>query len=135
MAPEYFDKHRGAAMGFILSGNQLYLIPLQFRRNSLLNDTNIGAGLGGLCLAPVVRLLLDVVGIKWTLRIMGIMTLVVTLPISFVAEWRFGRPQGTRVNISLATKPTFVLQVSATFPFSLLDEAKKGVHGHPTDTN
>lgn len=21
MAPEYFDKHRGAAMGFILSGN------------------------------------------------------------------------------------------------------------------
>lgn len=42
---------------------------------------------------------------------MGIMTLVVTLPVSFVAQWRFGRPQGTRVNIALARKPTFLLQV------------------------
>ncbi|KAI5843913.1 major facilitator superfamily domain-containing protein [Morchella snyderi] len=89
MAPEYFDKHRGAAMGFILSG----------------------AGCGGLVLSPITRLLLDTVGLRWALRLLGLLTLAVTLPISFSASWRFGRPQGrTRVNVSLARKPTFILQ-------------------------
>ena len=58
--PQFFDRHRGFAMGFILSGN----------------------GVGGLILAPLLHLMLERVGIRWTLRALGAWNLVVTVPVA-----------------------------------------------------
>ncbi|KAK2797515.1 hypothetical protein FQN51_008413 [Onygenales sp. PD_10] len=92
VAPEYFDRHRGLAMGFILSG----------------------AGIGGLILSPIIRLLLDAVGPRWTLRIFSLANLAITLPIALFAPPSLSitrRP--TLVNMTLAKKPAFILQAVA----------------------
>ena len=94
LTPLYFDRHRGFAMGFILAGS----------------------GVGGLVFAPVLRSLLDRVGIQWTLRILGIWNLVVGLPVGCVVRQRssFGARvanSSTRANMTLMTKGTFLLQV------------------------
>ncbi|KKZ62231.1 hypothetical protein EMCG_03293 [[Emmonsia] crescens] len=89
VAPEYFDRHRGLAMGFILSG----------------------AGIGGLILSPLTRVLLDTVGVRWCLRILSFANLVITLPIALFAPPSLSattRP--TLVNMTLAKKPAFILQ-------------------------
>jgi MFS family permease len=64
VAPEYFDRRRGAAMGFILSA----------------------AGVGGVVYSLLISVLLDKVGVGWTLRTMAAMNLVLALPIA----WRRG---------------------------------------------
>lgn len=92
VAPEYFDTHRGSAMGFILSG----------------------AGFGGLIFSPVTRVLLSHLGIRWTLRTLGFLNLAISLPIAFSvrpSRSRLQRP--TLVNVGLAKKPTFILQAFA----------------------
>jgi MFS family permease len=94
LTPVYFDRHRGFAMGFVLSG----------------------AGFGGLVFAPVLRHLLDHVGIHWALRILGIWNLVVGLPVASVVRQRpgFGArapSRSARVNMKLVTKGTFLWQV------------------------
>ncbi|OJD10609.1 hypothetical protein AJ78_08429 [Emergomyces pasteurianus Ep9510] len=89
VAPEYFDQHRGLAMGFILSG----------------------AGIGGLVLSPLIRVLLDAVGARWCLRILSFANLAITLPIALFAPPSLSaarRP--TLVNMALAKKPAFILQ-------------------------
>ncbi|EEQ88500.2 hypothetical protein RJZ56_000251 [Blastomyces dermatitidis] len=89
VAPEYFDRRRGLAMGFILSG----------------------AGVGGLIISPIIRALLDSVGARWCLRIFSFANLVITLPIALFAPPSLSatrRP--TLVNMTLAKKPAFVLQ-------------------------
>ncbi|KAK3066206.1 hypothetical protein LTS18_001909, partial [Coniosporium uncinatum] len=92
VAPEYFDSRRGAAMGVILSG----------------------AGLGGLALAPIIRVLLDSVGVRWTLRALGLLNLVIGLPIAWSASpSRSSTRRPTLVNINIAKKPAFMLQVLA----------------------
>ncbi|DAA79338.1 TPA_exp: putative MFS monocarboxylate transporter [Trichophyton benhamiae CBS 112371] len=89
VAPEYFDRHRGAAMGFILSG----------------------ASIGGLVLSPLVRTLLGVIGVRWTLRAMALANLVITLPVAISAPpSRSMTRRPTLVNIRLAKKPAFILQ-------------------------
>jgi uncharacterized protein YjeT (DUF2065 family) len=87
IAPEYFDSHRGSAMGFILSAS----------------------GIGGLTYAPAARALLAKVGAKWTLRVFGIVDLFIGLLIA----WATPRPRvvshrPTLVNWHLAKKPTFI---------------------------
>ncbi|KAI9820639.1 MAG: hypothetical protein M1827_005008 [Pycnora praestabilis] len=92
VAPEYFDVHRGAAMGFILSG----------------------AGIGGLVLSPLIRLLLDSIGIRWTLRALSLLNLIISLPIAMSASpSRSDSRRPTLVNISIAKKPAFILQALA----------------------
>jgi len=92
VAPEYFDSRRGAAMGIILSG----------------------AGLGGLALAPIIRVLLESVGVRWTLRALGLLNLIIGLPIAWSASpSRSSTRRPTLVNISIAKKPAFILQVLA----------------------
>ncbi|KZF19992.1 major facilitator superfamily protein [Xylona heveae TC161] len=92
VAPEYFDSRRGAAMGFILSG----------------------AGVGGLVMAPVIRVLLDHIGIRWTLRALCFINLAIALPIGLSASpSRSSRQRPSLVNISLAKKPAFTLQALA----------------------
>ena len=92
VAPEYFDAHRGSAMGFILSAS----------------------GVGGLIYAPLSRVLLAKIGIRWTLRMLGIVNFAIALPIA----WSTPAPRSTTrrptlVNMSIARKPTFILQAVA----------------------
>ena len=93
-APEYFNKRRGSAMGFILSG----------------------AGIGGLVFAPVIRVLLTSIGPRWTLRALCFTNLIISLPIALTASpSRFMGKRPTHVNWKLATKPAFILSVGAAF--------------------
>ena len=92
VAPEYFDAHRGSAMGIILSG----------------------AGVGGLCYAEATRALLAKIGVRWTLRALGIFNFALAIPIVLItpsSRTRTKRP--TLVSIRLAKKPAFILQASA----------------------
>ncbi|KAL9618535.1 MAG: hypothetical protein Q9160_006791 [Pyrenula sp. 1 TL-2023] len=92
VAPEYFTNHRGSAMGIILSG----------------------AGVGGLLYAPVTRVLLSRLGIRWTLRTLGLSSFAIALPIALsVRPSRSTVRRPTLVNVSLAKKPTFILQALA----------------------
>ena len=92
VAPEYFDDHRGSAMGIILSG----------------------AGVGGIFYAEVVRAVLAKIGLRWTLRALGMFNFALAIPVVLItppSRSRTKRP--TLVNISLAKKPTFILQALA----------------------
>jgi MFS family permease len=92
VAPEYFDAHRGFAMGFILSA----------------------AGLGGLCYAPIIRVLLTKIGIRWTLRTLGIVNFAVSMPIAWsTPASRSLSKRPTMVDLSIAKKPAFILQAIA----------------------
>lgn len=94
-APEYFNAHRGAAMGFILSG----------------------AGIGGLVFSPTVRALLTSIGPRWTLRLLSLMVFIVATPIACTApKSRFtGQRRPTHINLALAMKPAFLFSVGAAF--------------------
>ena len=92
VAPEYFDAHRGSAMGFILSG----------------------AGIGGLAYAPATRALLAKVGVRWTLRALGLVNFAIAVPIVLsTPSSRSLTKRPTLVNVSLAKKPAFILQAVA----------------------
>lgn len=99
LAPMYFDRHRGFAMGFILAGS----------------------GVGGLVMALVLQLLLDHYGIQWSLRILGLWNLAVAIPVSLVVKHRPGYRLGSRrndrsrtlINRALLNRATFWYQVSA----------------------
>ena len=92
VAPEYFDRHRGAAMGFILSA----------------------AGVGGVFFSLIVRALLDAIGARWTLRIMFLQNLALSLAIAIAAlPSRSIERRPTLVNWRIARKPAFVLQALA----------------------
>lgn len=92
VAPEYFDRRRGAAMGMILSA----------------------AGLGGVAFSLALRALLDRVGGRWTLRIMSLESLIVSLPTALMAlPSRSAQSRPTLVNWRIARKPAFILQALA----------------------
>ncbi|TKA64553.1 hypothetical protein B0A49_09939 [Cryomyces minteri] len=94
VAPEYFDQHRGIAMGFVLSG----------------------AGVGGLVLSPIIRLLIVKISIRWTLRFLCFLNLVLSLPIALtIAPSRFTSRRPTHIDISTARRPTFLLSTVAAF--------------------
>ena len=89
VAPEYFDRRRGAAMGIVLSA----------------------AGIGGLSYSLLIRYLLDRMGPRWTLRIMALENVLVAIPIALAARPGLSTTQRpTMVNMKIARKPTFVLQ-------------------------
>src|SRR2546423_12956703 len=56
LTPLRFSTHRGLALGIIMSG----------------------AGFGGLILAPIIRTLISRVGLRWTLRVLGVGNFLVT---------------------------------------------------------
>ncbi|EXJ72972.1 uncharacterized protein A1O5_04121 [Cladophialophora psammophila CBS 110553] len=92
VAPEYFDAHRGSAMGFILSA----------------------AGVGGLIYAPAARALLAQMGAAWTLRIFGLVNFALCIPIVLgTPPSRSLVKRPTLVDIRLAKRPTFILQATA----------------------
>ncbi|KAJ7020173.1 MFS general substrate transporter [Mycena alexandri] len=93
IAPTYFDRHRGFAMGCILSG----------------------AGIGGLVMAPVLQVLLDRYGVRTALRILAGWNFAVGVPVSCVIRRRvrFDRAANgasTRINMSLVKRGTFLYQ-------------------------
>ena len=98
-APRFYDRHRGFALGFILSGN----------------------GIGGLVLAPVAHVLIHRYGIQWTLRILSIWTLVMMVPVACVVRQppgfqarRRGGPAASRLNMSLIKRGVFSAQVTSS---------------------
>lgn len=62
--PQYFDKHRGIAMGILFSGT----------------------GFGSLVFAFLTRALTSGVGWKWALRILGFIALAITMTCSFLVH-------------------------------------------------
>lgn len=94
VAPEYFDVHRGTAMGFILSGT----------------------GVGGLVFSPSFQALLHRVGPRWTLRFISFSNLAVSLPIALTAApTRFIHRRPTHIDLKTSRKPAFILSVGAAF--------------------
>ena len=92
VVPEYFDCRRGTAMRFILSA----------------------AGVGGVFFSLIVRALFDAVGARWTLRIMFLQNLAVSLAIAIAAlPSRSVERRPTLVNWKIARKPAFILQALA----------------------
>ncbi|KAJ7048330.1 major facilitator superfamily domain-containing protein [Mycena amicta] len=93
VAPTFFDRHRGFAMGCILSG----------------------AGIGGLIMAPVIQLLLDKYNARIALRILAGWNLAVGIPVAAIVRRRgsFDRTSDagrTRLNMALVKRGTFVYQ-------------------------
>ncbi|KAJ3710677.1 monocarboxylate transporter [Lentinula raphanica] len=104
LAPTYFDRHRGFAMGMILAGS----------------------GVGGLVMALVLQFLLDHYGIQWALRILGTWNLAVAFPVSMVVRHRPGFGFGsqtlrrtsrarTTINKALLKRGTFWYQSIGAF--------------------
>ncbi|KAI0088058.1 monocarboxylate transporter [Irpex rosettiformis] len=98
LTPMYFDRHRGFAVGLVLSG----------------------AGVGGLVLSPIIHSLITHLNIQWTLRILGLWNFAVGIPISFVVKRKPGRPipsgtGSTRLNASVAKRGTFIWQALGAF--------------------
>lgn len=61
------------------------------RRRGLANGLVFaGGGLGGCIQSIVMQLLIDKVGILWTFRIMGLITLCVTVPAAMLLKERYG---------------------------------------------
>lgn len=91
MTPTYFDKHRGFAVGFVLSGS----------------------GVGGVVMALVLQTLLNGYGVHWALRILGVWNLVVGIPVACVVRHRPGFAVGTRTTVSMTVvnRGTFLYQV------------------------
>ncbi|KAJ7809159.1 MFS general substrate transporter [Mycena leptocephala] len=93
IAPTYFDRHRGFAMGCILSG----------------------AGFGGLVMAPVLQSLLDRYGVRTALRILAAWNFAVGVPVACVVRRRTGFDRAannarTRINMALVKRGTFLYQ-------------------------
>ncbi|KAF7341566.1 Monocarboxylate transporter [Mycena sanguinolenta] len=98
IAPTYFDRHRGFAMGCILSG----------------------AGIGGLVMAPILQVLLDKYGVRGALRILSAWNLGVAIPIAWVIRRRpgfdgMGNGANTRINMVLVKRGTFLYQAFGAF--------------------
>lgn len=92
VAPEYFDTHRGSAMGLILSA----------------------AGVGGLVYAPAARAMLANLGAAWTLRIFGIVNFAICIPVVLATPpSRSLSKRPTLVDARLAKRLTFILQALA----------------------
>ncbi|PIL31292.1 MFS general substrate transporter [Ganoderma sinense ZZ0214-1] len=88
--PTYFDRNRGAAMGIVVSG----------------------AGVGGLILSPVFHALLTRLGIRWSLRVLGLWNFAVSIPIASVLKKHgaTGATGQSRVSMPIVKRGTFVLQ-------------------------
>lgn len=54
--------------------------------------------------------LLTAVGPRWTLRILGLMTLAITFPVALTVRFRYGPPSMTRLDVKTARRPVFYLQ-------------------------
>jgi MFS family permease len=75
-----------------------------------------GSGIGGLVLSPLTRLLLARLSIRWTLRLLSLLTLLIALPIALTAApSRFLTRRPTHVDLKLARRPAFLLSVGAAF--------------------
>ncbi|TFK72538.1 MFS general substrate transporter [Pluteus cervinus] len=108
----------GTSMCFLLGGTT----PAQYfmKRRGLANGLVYGgAGVGGAVLSIADNVLIERVGVAWTFRIMGLLTLVITLPASMMLKDRARRVSAT-VEWSLFRDPKFILLFIgsgiATFP-------------------
>ncbi|KAA1471240.1 MFS general substrate transporter [Dentipellis sp. KUC8613] len=94
---QYFQRRRGLANGFVFAGN----------------------GLGGAIVSISMNSLIDRVGLAWAFRILGIITLVVTLPTAMLLRERTRRATVT-IEWRLFQDPKFLLLFIgsgiATFP-------------------
>jgi MFS family permease len=94
IAPEYFDAHRGTAMGFILSET----------------------GVGGLIFSPSFQAMLKRFGPRWTLRFLSFLNLAISLPIALTASpSRFIHRRPTHIDLKTTSKPAFIFSVGAAF--------------------
>ena len=71
-----------------------------------------GAGFGGLVLAPATKALMSGVGLRWTLRLLGLLNLLITFPIGFVMKSKDGRVGSlSLVNLRVAKRKAFIFEV------------------------
>ncbi|KXN66188.1 MFS general substrate transporter, partial [Conidiobolus coronatus NRRL 28638] len=66
LTPQWFDTYRGLAMGII----------------------SAGTGIGGLTLAPLIQRIINTWGLKWALRVNGIIGAIIVIGLSFVIRPR-----------------------------------------------
>jgi len=91
LTPLHFNTHRGFALGIVLSG----------------------AGFGGLALAPLIKTLININGIRGALRWLGVLNFCVTFPIGFVLKSKDGRVGSTQLlNLRVARRKVFIFEVS-----------------------
>jgi Major Facilitator Superfamily len=75
-----------------------------------------GAGVGGLVFSPLIRALLTAIGPRWTLRLLALLNLTISLPVALTsAPSRFLGRRPTHVDLKLALKPAFLLSAGAAF--------------------
>lgn len=75
-----------------------------------------GAGIGGLVFSPLIRFLLTAIGVRWTLRFLGLLNLVISLPVAITSSpSRFVGRRPTHVDFKLALKPAFLFSAGAAF--------------------
>jgi len=92
VTPEYFDTHRGGAMGIALSG----------------------AGIGAVIISTSTQALINKIGVRWALRFLCFLNLVISTPIALKASpSRFISKRQTHVSLSLVKKPAFILSTIA----------------------
>ncbi|KAK9765400.1 hypothetical protein K7432_006313 [Basidiobolus ranarum] len=95
---QWFVKYRGLATGIAVAG----------------------AGVGGLSLSPITRKLIDVVGFRWTLRIIGICAFVILSIASTLLKTRLkSPPRGALIDLSLFKQRYFQLLFSGAFILSI----------------
>lgn len=72
-----------------------------------------GSGIGGLVLSPVVHTLFDKVGIRWTLRVLGIWNFLIAIPVASALRVKHPAARGQRqpMNMTMIRRGTFILQV------------------------
>ncbi|KAL1917399.1 uncharacterized protein VTP21DRAFT_5055 [Calcarisporiella thermophila] len=91
--PEWFTKHRGLASGIAVCGT----------------------GIGGLVLSPVTSKLIAVIGIGWTLRIIGIMAFIMLATATILIKGRVVRDKARpfTVDVSLLKQKKLALYIVA----------------------
>jgi cyanate permease len=75
-----------------------------------------GSGVGGLVFSPLIRALLTAIGPRWTLRLLALLNLAISLPVALTSSpSRFAGKRPTHVDLKLALKPAFLFSAGAAF--------------------
>lgn len=73
-----------------------------------------GAGVGAVVLSITAQALIDKIGVRWTLRFLCLLNLVISTPIALhTSSSRFLTKRTTHISYSIMIKPSFMLSATA----------------------